>query len=389
MKRRTWDDQNTRANWSLQTVGTAYLAHLKAIGRRPTTIQDYESCLRIHLVPFFGARPLRCISPAQLETYVAHEVAAGCAQKSIKNYLIFLGGVFRYAMRHEIVHINPVDLIDLPQRPGYTDIRFLTLPELDWLLAHVPDDERGRTDRVIYLTAALTGIRRGELVALQWRDVDFYAGLIRVRRSCTRGYIGPVKTAASSRSIPLAGRLRKELEAHQVNSRFRDSGDFVFAHPTLGTIYDPSKLRKRFVAATQRAGLHPTRFHDLRHTFGTQAAAAGAPLRSIQAWLGHQYLSSIMMYVDYAPDVANSTRVLDRAFGPWTLPKASPHQGSQANRGHSPGHARAPRALRPVEGESPALSPPVAPASASTRPATPSPRKRSASRVVTGTISET
>lgn len=308
-------EHEVRAEWPLQQVAAAYLAHLQAVGRRPTTIADYESCLRVHLVPYFGDQPLRSISPIQLEAYVAREVAAGCAPKSIRNYLVFLSSVFKYAMRHGIVRSNPVQIIDRPRHPRYTDIRFLTLTELERLLAHVPDDERGPTDRLLYLTAALTGLRRGELVALEWRDVDFHAGLIRVRRSFTRGRLGPPKTHASSRSVPLATRLRTELEHHLARSRFRQNGDFVFAHPTRGTIYDPSKLRKRFIAATTRAGLDATRFHDLRHTFGTQAAAAGTPMRAIQAWLGHHDTRATDIYVDYAPDLTNAAQYLDRAFG--------------------------------------------------------------------------
>jgi len=71
-----------------------------------------------------------------------------------------------------------------------------------------------------------------------------------------------------------------ELELLYRESLFQGEEDLVFCHPELGGVYDPSKLRKRFVAAAVRAGIRPVRFHDLRHTFGTQMAAAGAPLRA-------------------------------------------------------------------------------------------------------------
>jgi integrase len=72
-------------------------------------------------------------------------------------------------------------------------------------------------------------------------------------------------------------------------------------------VLDPSKLQKRFKKAGQRAGLRPVRFHDLRHTFGTRMAAAGAPLRAIQEWMGHTDSRTTSLYADYAPDPQNGT----------------------------------------------------------------------------------
>jgi integrase len=195
------------------------------------------------------------------------------------------------------------------------DIRFLTVEELEALLDAVPDDELGRVDRVIYLTAAMTGLRRGELVALRWQDIDWQAGLMRVRRSYTRGEFASPKSRRSSRAVPMADRVAGELERHFQRSHFQADTDLVFSHPRTGGVYDPSKLRKRFTAAVRRAGLRPIRFHDLRHTFGTRMAAAGAPLRAIQEWLGHSDYRTTSLYADYAPDSSQGAVWAERAFG--------------------------------------------------------------------------
>jgi hypothetical protein len=79
-------------------------------------------------------------------------------------------------------------------------------------------------------------------------------------------------------------------------------------------VLDPAKLRKRFQAAAHRAGLRPVRLHDLRHTFGTQMAAAGAPLRWIQEWLGHSDYRTTLLYADYAPDLSQAAYWAARAF---------------------------------------------------------------------------
>jgi integrase len=170
-------------------------------------------------------------------------------------------------------------------------------------------------EAVLYLVAATSGMRRGELVALRWRDVDWAAGLIRVRRSYGDGEFGPPKSRRSSRAVPMADRAAAELDAHFRRSRFQAEDDLVFCHPLLGSVYDPSKLRSRFAAAAGRAGLRPVRFHDLRHTFGTQMAAAGAPLRAIQEWMGHADYRTTSIYADYAPDPSGGARYAAIAFG--------------------------------------------------------------------------
>lgn len=107
---------------------------------------------------------------------------------------------------------------------------------------------------------------------------------------------------AAAYSLGGRGRGGRELEGHFQRSRFRGDDDLVFDQPLPGSVLDPSKLRKRFIAAALLAGLRRVRFHDLRHTFGTRMAAAGAPLRAVQEWMGHSDYRTTSIYTDYAPD---------------------------------------------------------------------------------------
>ena len=133
------------------------------------------------------------------------ELAAGASRKSVRNYLTLLHGIFRYAQRRDYVSSNPLHLVDRPHARRDPDIRYLDLVDLQLILDSVPDDLLGPTDRVLYLAAALTGLRRGELLALRWRDVDWSTRVVRVRRSFARGQFGPGKSGAG-RSVPLATR---------------------------------------------------------------------------------------------------------------------------------------------------------------------------------------
>jgi integrase len=164
-----------------------------------------------------------------------------------------------------------------------------------------------------YLTAAMTGLRQGELLALRWRDVDWAAGRLRVRRSYVRGEFGSPKSKRASRSVPLADRLARDLEGHFQRSAFQGDDDLVFGHPILGVVLDRSKLLKRFKACLRAAGVREARFHDLRHTFGTRMAAAGVPIRTLQEWMGHRDFKTTLIYADYAPSAAEAD-FIERAF---------------------------------------------------------------------------
>jgi integrase len=164
----------------------------------------------------------------------------------------------------------------------------------------------------------MAGLRQGELIALRWQDVDWVAGVIRVRRSFTRGQFGTPKSRRASRAVPMADRLAGELERHFQHSHYQADDDLVFAHPETGGPYDPSKMRKRFKDAVKAAGLRPVRIHDLRHSYGTAMAAAGAPLRALQEWMGHKDYKTTAVYADFAPDPSQGAKWAEAAFGAGT-----------------------------------------------------------------------
>ena len=132
--------------------------------------------------------------------------------------------MFAFAVRRGWCARNPVALVEKPRGRRNLDIRFLDVQELEALFAATPTDERGTTERVLYLTAAMTGLRRGELLALRWQDIDWTAGVVRVRRNYTRGQFGTPKSGRSSRAVPLAQRVRDELQLHYERSRFQGPG---------------------------------------------------------------------------------------------------------------------------------------------------------------------
>jgi integrase len=267
----------TSERLTVAEAGDRYLLHLEAVmGRKRATIMDYRLILDRQLAPYFGARPLDRIDAEQVTAFLGSQAKAGLARQTIINRLNLLGGIFRYAVKRGWASANPVAAVDRPKPDGTNpDIRFLDVSELEAVIRAVQDDRLGPMERVLYLIAAMTGLRQGELVALRWRDVDWTAGVIRVRRNYTHGMFGTPKSRRSSRAVPMAVRVAAELERHFQRAHYQGDDDLVFCHPDTGNPYDASKLRQRFKRAVKRACVREVRFHDLRHTFGTDGRGWG------------------------------------------------------------------------------------------------------------------
>jgi integrase len=306
-----------RSGMSVGEVGDRYLTHLETVlERKPSTIGDYRSMLRAHIKPFFAERPIERTDAERIAAFITAKKRAGLATKTISNQLVFLHGLFGFALKRGWVSVNPVPAVDRPRAPAADpDIRYLELAEVEALLAAVGDDDFAKTDRALFLTAAMSGLRQGELIALRRGDVDFAAERIRVRRNFTRQAYGKPKSKRSSRSVPLADRVAAALHEHLDSSAYEAEEDLVFPHPQTGAPLDASTLRERYKAALKAAGLREVRFHDLRHTFGTHCAAAGVPMRTLQEWLGHAQLQTTEIYADYAPS-SQEKEMVERAFAP-------------------------------------------------------------------------
>jgi integrase len=300
---------------TLREVGNAYIAHLRDfLERKPSTVQDYEGILN-KAERGLPKKTVDRYGGADIEGYVSLMKKAGRSPKTINNHLNFLHGLFAFAEKRGWASGNAVAEAERPRADGSDpDIHFIDLEELEALLREVSDDVLGAVERPLYLTAAMTGLRQGELIALRWKDVDWKAGLIRVRRNYTRGRFGTPKTKRSSRSVPMPERVAAVLKEHFKRSNYTGADDLVFCHPETGAPFDASKMRKRFKEAIKAAGVRSIRFHDLRHTFGTKMAAAGAPLRTIQEWMGHRDYKTTEIYADYAPDPVQGARWAEAAF---------------------------------------------------------------------------
>ena len=233
----------------------------------------------------------------------------------MRNAIGTLNALYRFSIRRRWATTNPVAEVDLPPVEASSDIRYLEPAEVEAVARHALRGPYEHVDRALYVTAAMTGLRQGELVALRWRDVDWTASRIRVRQNHVLGEFGTPKSRRSTRSVPMAPQVGAALDALSTVTRSPGDDDLVFADPLTGGALGKPQILRRFRAALAAAGLEEShRFHDLRHTFGTRMAAAGVAMRTLQEWMGHRDIQTTQRYADYAPS-AGEADVVAAAFG--------------------------------------------------------------------------
>jgi integrase len=299
---------------TMERAGNEFCQRLEVKGRRKSHRLTVASDLRNHIAPFFAGKTLDRIRPEDIERYVAAKRKT-LAVKTIRNHVNTMHSIFDLGLRKGWCQINPVKQADRPTvKKTETRIQFLDQPELEQLLAGpYPYDAFGRIEPTLYLTAAMSGLRQGELIGLRWRDVDFDARRIRVVSPYVRGEFGDPKSIGSGRSVPMAERVSDALRDLRERTLYARDRDLVFCHPETGKPLDRSKLVRRFKEALRRADVHQITFHELRHTFGTRMAAAGTPMRTLQYWMGHADSKTTQIYAHYQPSDQEADAV-DRAF---------------------------------------------------------------------------
>ena len=231
-------------------AGEELSRRLEMRGRKKSHRMTVASDLRNHIAPFFGATELDRIEPRSIERYIALKLKT-LAPKTVRNHLNTMHSVFELGMRMGWCQRNPVKLADRPIiKTTETRIKFLDQPELEKLLAlPYPDDAFGQIEPTLYLTAAMTGLRQGELIGLRWRDVDFDARKVRVVSPYVRGEFNDPKSEDSGRSVPMAKRvadaltdLRDTFKALSADALKQSAPEFLrLAEQSLGKFQEAAK----------------------------------------------------------------------------------------------------------------------------------------------------
>ena len=256
--------------------------------------------LRVHLVPRFGSRRLDAIGSEDVQR-LKHSLRAR-AVKTINNILTVLNVLLKTAVEWKVINQMPcaVRMLPVPK----TSASFHDFDVFERLV-----DTARETDwqtHLIVLLGGEAGLRCGEMMALEWSDVDLATRQLCVRRSDWEGHI-TVPKGGRQRYVPLTVRLARALRA------YRHLGSTRVLCQQDGRPLTRKTVQSWMRRVTRRAGVTPNGVHVLKHTFCSHLAMRGAPARAIQELAGHQDLSTTQRYMHLSPAAIEAAiRLLDQ-----------------------------------------------------------------------------
>lgn len=253
----------------------------KSVGLMESTIRGYRGKLDRHIYPYIGSVKLRDVKPQQIRDLMYQ--ISGMSRKSQSVILSILRSVFDLAVDDNLIIRSPVSPKIKAKGQPTPEVEPLT-PEQETALLKAA--EGTRVYPFVY-TILRTGMRRGEIEALMWSDIDFSNDVIHIRRHAAPDENGrPVvldgaKTDAGVRDIPMPEDLKQYLRSRMARAR----SVYVFPN-SKGQIYSHAALTVLWSTLTKRAGFY-THPHQLRHTYCTKLFEAGLDIKQIQYVMGH------------------------------------------------------------------------------------------------------
>jgi integrase len=247
-----------------------------------STQYAYEGYLKRLILPRWRSYRLIDVKAVDVENWLKSLSLARGSKAKIRN---IMSALFSHAIRWEWTARNPITSVrQSAKRLAAPDV--LTPEELASLLLKLPEPLRTAAE-----LDAFTGLRRGELIGLQWQDVDFENLTIHVRRSVVMMVAGLPKTEASAKDVPLDATLAESLLKLRLSSPYNKPVDWVFASPRMKgkQPYWPDALWKRYgrVGVTKAGIAKRVAFHTFRHTFTTLLTQNGEDVKVVQELLRH------------------------------------------------------------------------------------------------------
>lgn len=329
-------EERRRRGVTFRELAGEYLRWLEDVkGAKPSTLRDHRSLLaepgqayrrgtgtsRGHIMSALGDRPAREVTTREIEDLLRSISSTGVAPRTVNKSRQLVCAVFNYGSRPSTYGLiaNPAQHADRRREPDTSPLAFYSPEQIETLARSLAsgrhrDSRRPAFSRAeiqarahedaqdaeIVRVAAYAGLRRGELVALRWRDVDFDGRKIVVRRALSGETEVRSTKSRRARQVPLPSQAADALECLRIRGEFTSPDDYVFAS-RFGRRLDPSALRRRFERARDAAGLEPLRFHDLRHTYGSLLVAGGIDLPSVKAAMGHSHVTTTERYLHARP----------------------------------------------------------------------------------------
>ena len=296
----------------------------KKVNLRPNTQMSYERRIYQHIIPALGDIQLDKLSTGDIQKFYtnlkkdgrllrAEIYGEGLSDQTVRGIHTTLHAALNQAVEEQLIARNPADGCKLPSAKA-REMQVLTPEEIQRLLIQARED--GCYE--LLLLELSTGLRRGEICALQWDDLNFSTGALRVERQVhrVRGelVVSQPKTKASNRSVVLPAPVLTVLETYKSSSTSR----WMFPSPVKeDSPMDPAAVRKRLSTVLERAECKHIRFHDLRHTFATNSLEHGMDVKTLSTIIGHVSSSTTLNIYAHVTDEMQRTAAakIDQGIG--------------------------------------------------------------------------
>lgn len=285
----------------------------------PRSYERYESIVRVHLAPALGRIPLTQLKPAHIQKLYASGLDKGLSPRSVRYHHVVLHKALQTALKWGMVSRNPADGVDVP-KAHHPDMQIWEHHDIVRFL----EAAKSTPYHHLFHLALFTGMRRGELLALRWSDVDLVIGQLSVNRSLaclndgTYLFTQP-KSARSRRTIALPPSAALSLKDHQERQKLECvmqgmswTHDALVFSNSEGKPWRPNSISRAWETTARHAGVKIIRFHDARHTHASIMLRQGIHPKIVQERLGH---SSIAITLDtYSHVTAGLQEAAARSF---------------------------------------------------------------------------
>lgn len=288
--------------------GRWYPSQVNAEHMRPTTIAFYSYLLKV-IVPYFAQQQLSDITHkdiTQYFSYLKHDYRTKSnttlSQKTLRHHYCTLNLIFSYAVKTDYLDKNPMSKVDIPKLTRHK-VDALSKSEVTTFIKEL--EQLPLRSRLFYTLLLMTGLRRGEALGLQWRDVDCNARLLHVERTVSYTAkdgvtVGLPKTEAGLRIVPITPKLAELLDTYRTeqSGTLPLSADmYIFHAPNSAYAPDePTHYTRSLKAFMKRIGLPDMSPHDLRHTCASLLLQNGADIKSVQDMLGRADASTTLNF---------------------------------------------------------------------------------------------
>ena len=268
---------------TFQDVGQDWLEYKKD-NIRASTWQTYDGHLRNH---FENIDPVKInrIKLKTVEQFITDKRQESISLETVRKLIKTFNQVMKYAVRHDYISHNPVTDAERPRGHGAVEPPKMKIINPEQINALVEATKKPKY-KMLFLLAAMSGARQGELLGLKWSDVDWEKNQVHIQRTYNKGAWYKPKSAASYQKMYLGKIVIRKLKEWKLACPASDL-DLIFPNEAGGPIGQSNMLHRHFYPAFKAAEVPRIRFHDLRHSYASLLIDQGENIKYIQTQLGH------------------------------------------------------------------------------------------------------